>query len=182
MMTLLMLVTPALVLAAATLGFARPGRFGRGTRIAIEGRVIAALVTAPVVVASGISLQCHGSSFAPEVIGGGNKLLHNAVGGFGAVEGNSGTLRTGLPWQSVHDGAALVHEPLRLTVCVEAAREAMAAIIDRYQGIAAFFDNRRQRLFAPDNADHMAWRYAGHSRWELLEVMTRAANQSKLAA
>lgn len=46
MMTLLMLVVPALVLAAAFLGFATPGRLGRGALLAIEGLVIAALVGA----------------------------------------------------------------------------------------------------------------------------------------
>ncbi|MBB6228865.1 NAD(P)H-quinone oxidoreductase subunit 5 [Polymorphobacter multimanifer] len=46
MMTLMMLVPPALVLAAATLGFARPGHLGRGALRAIEGLVIGALASA----------------------------------------------------------------------------------------------------------------------------------------
>ncbi|MBC7506553.1 MAG: DUF2309 domain-containing protein, partial [Sandarakinorhabdus sp.] len=104
--------------------------------------VLELIMTAPVVVASWISLQYYGSSVAPELFGGGNKLLHNVVGGFGVVEGNGGTLRTGLPWQSVHDGTALVHEPLRLTVCIEAPRAAMTAILERHPGVAALFDNR----------------------------------------
>jgi uncharacterized protein YbcC (UPF0753/DUF2309 family) len=144
--------------------------------------VLELIMTAPVVVASWISLQYYGSSVAPEVFGGGNKLLHNVVGGFGVVEGNSGTLRTGLPWQSVHDGAALVHEPLRLTVCIEAPHEAMTAILERHPGVAALFDNRWLHLFALDKAGRMAWRYAGHARWERADVMTQAANQSRLAA
>ena len=36
--------------------------------------------------------------------GGGNKLIHNVVGGIGVVQGNGGILRPGLPWQTVHDG------------------------------------------------------------------------------
>ncbi len=72
------------------------------------------------VVASWISLQYYGSSVAPQVFGGGNKLIHNVVGGIGVIEGNSGRLRPGLPWQAVHDGARLVHDPLRLSVMVEA--------------------------------------------------------------
>ena len=46
MMTLLMLVAPALVLAAAIPGFARPGRLGRGALVVIQGLVVAALVGA----------------------------------------------------------------------------------------------------------------------------------------
>ncbi len=127
--------------------------------------VLELIMTAPVVVASWISLQYYGSSVAPELFGGGNKLLHNVVGGFGVVEGNGGTLRTGLPWQSVHDGHALAHEPLRLTVCIEAPREAMTAILERHPSVAALFDNRWLHLFAMDDAGRMAWRYAGQSEW-----------------
>ncbi|MCZ8147412.1 MAG: Na-translocating system protein MpsB, partial [Roseomonas sp.] len=67
------------------------------------------IITAPVVVASWISLQYYGSSVAPDLFGGGNKLIHNVVGGIGVVEGNGGMLRPGLPMQAVHDGAALAH-------------------------------------------------------------------------
>lgn len=54
------------------------------------------------------------------VFGSGNKALHNVVGGLGVFEGKGGDLRTGLPWQWVHDGERLAHEPLRLNGVVEA--------------------------------------------------------------
>lgn len=128
--------------------------------------VLELILTAPVVVASWISLQYYGSSVAPALFGGGNKLLHNVIGGIGVVEGNGGTLRPGLPWQSVHDGRGLAHEPLRLTVCVAAPREAMTAILERYPQVRALFDNRWLHLFALDDAGAMAWRYAGDLAWE----------------
>ncbi len=127
--------------------------------------VLELILTAPVVVASWISLQYYGSTVAPAVFGGGNKLLHNVVGGFGVVEGNGGPLRVGLPWQSVHDGERLVHEPLRLSVCIEAPREAMTAILKRHAEVRALFDNRWLSLFALDDAGRMAWRYAGDLEW-----------------
>lgn len=144
--------------------------------------VLELIMTAPVVVASWISLQYYGSSVAPDLFGGGNKLLHNVVGGFGVMEGNGGTLRTGLPWQSVHDGMALMHEPLRLTVAIEAPREAMTAILERHPGVAALFDNRWLHLFALDDAGQMAWRYVGHSRWEKVGAEPRRSLPSELAA
>jgi uncharacterized protein YbcC (UPF0753/DUF2309 family) len=128
--------------------------------------VLELIMTAPVVVASWISLQYYGSSVAPALFGGGNKLLHNVVGGIGVVEGNGGTLRAGLPRQSVHNGNALVHEPLRLTVCIEAPREAMTAILKRHPGVCQLFDNRWLHLFALDDTGRMAWRYAGQFQWE----------------
>ena len=127
--------------------------------------VLELIMTAPVVVASWISLQYYGSTVAPEVFGGGNKLLHNVTGGIGVIEGNGGLMRAGLPWQSVHDGERYVHEPLRLSVCIEAPREAMTDILRRHDGVRALFDNRWLHLFALDDAGRMAWRYAGDLQW-----------------
>ena len=127
--------------------------------------VLEQIMTAPVVVASWISLQYYGSTVAPEAFGGGNKLLHNVTGGIGVIEGNGGLMRAGLPWQSIHDGERYVHEPLRLSVCIEAPREAMTEILRRHDGVRALFDNRWLHLFALDDAGRMAWRYAGDLRW-----------------
>ncbi len=128
--------------------------------------VLELIMTAPVVVASWISLQYYGSTVSPALFGGGNKLLHNVIGGIGVVEGNGGALRVGLPWQSVHDGRTLVHEPLRLTVCIEAPCEAMSAVLDRHPGVRALFDNRWLHLFALDDMGRVAFRYVGDLDWE----------------
>ena len=143
--------------------------------------VLELIMTAPVVVASWISLQYYGSSVSPDLFGGGNKLLHNVVGGIGVVEGNSGTLRAGLPWQSVHDGRTLAHEPLRLSVCIEAPREAMSAILEQHPTVRDLFDNRWLHLFALDDAGHMAWRYRGDLAWEPV-VESRSASLREMAA
>jgi len=132
--------------------------------------VLELILTAPVVVASWISLQYYGSAVAPEVFGAGNKLLHNVTGGLGVVEGNGGLLRAGLPWQSVHDGERLIHDPLRLSVLVEAPREAIGGVLARHPEIRALFDNRWLHLFALDDEGHMAWRYAGDLRWESCRI------------
>lgn len=106
------------------------------------------ILTAPVVVASWISLQYYGSTVAPQLFGGGNKLIHNVVGGIGVVEGNGGLLRPGLPFQTVHDGTAPAHEPLRLSVMIEAPAEAMTDILRRHDGVRQLFDNGWLHLFA----------------------------------
>ncbi|WP_353216201.1 DUF2309 domain-containing protein [Sandarakinorhabdus sp.] len=144
--------------------------------------VLELILTAPVVVASWISLQYYGSTVAPDVFGGGNKLLHNVTGGIGVVEGNGGVMRPGLPWQSVHDGEAYIHDPLRLSVCVEAPREAMTAILARHDGVRALFDNRWLHLFALDEAGAMAWRYAGDLTWEAMSGAGQQAAQAELVA
>jgi uncharacterized protein YbcC (UPF0753/DUF2309 family) len=105
------------------------------------------IITAPVVVASWISLQYFGSSVAPEMFGGGNKLIHNVVGGIGVIEGNGGRLRPGLPWQAVHDGEALAHEPLRLSVMIEAPREEILKVLEKHPAVRELFDNGWLHLF-----------------------------------
>lgn len=106
------------------------------------------ILTAPVVVASWITLQYYGSTVAPDSFGGGNKTLHNVVGGIGVVEGNGGRLRVGLPRQAVHDGQERRHDPLRLSVLIEAPQEPMARILDRHPDLRALFDNGWVHLLA----------------------------------
>ncbi|WVX47165.1 hypothetical protein ROLI_002300 [Roseobacter fucihabitans] len=132
--------------------------------------VLELIMTAPVVVASWISLQYYGSTVAPDTFGAGNKLLHNITGGIGVVEGNGGTLRAGLPWQSVHDGEDYAHEPLRLSVCIQAPREAMSDVLKRHDGVRDLFDNHWLHLFALDEEGRMAWRYDGDLEWSQMAV------------
>lgn len=127
--------------------------------------VLELIMTAPVVVASWISLQYYGSTVAPSLFGGGNKLLHNVVGGIGVLEGNNGAPRPGLPWQSVHDGNGFQHDPLRLSVIIEAPCEAISDILKRHSGVRELFDNGWLHLISMDNEGKLAWRYCGNLKW-----------------
>lgn len=142
--------------------------------------VLELILTAPVVVASWISLQYYGSTVAPAAFGGGNKLLHNVTGGIGVVEGNGGLLRVGLPWQSVHDGESFAHESLRLSVCIEAPREAIIDVLKRHENVRALFDNSWLHLFALDENGQMAWRYAGDLQWARMIEAETAVPQARL--
>ena len=129
-------------------------------------RVLELILTAPVVVASWISLQYYGSSVAPDIFGGGNKVLHNVVGGFGVLEGNGGVLRTGLPLQSVHDGERLIHDPVRLTVCIAAPASAINDILGRHAGVRSLFDNGWLQLCRMNDEGRLVERYGGNLIWE----------------
>jgi uncharacterized protein YbcC (UPF0753/DUF2309 family) len=143
--------------------------------------VLELIMTAPVVVASWISLQYYGSVVAPEAFGGGDKLLHNVVGGIGVLEGNGGLMRAGLPWQSVNDGEGYSHDPLRLSVCVEAPREAIGEILARHDGVRALFDNGWLHLFAMDAEGRLAWRYRPGLAWEACGEVKTGASLSAVA-
>jgi hypothetical protein len=132
------------------------------------------ILTAPVVVASWISLQYYGSTVAPQLFGGGNKLIHNVVGGIGVVEGNGGLLRPGLPIQTVHDGERPAHEALRLSVMVEAPVQAMTEILRRHDDVRQLFDNGWLHLFALQDG-LVAGRYRRGLVWETGQTVTGLA-------
>jgi len=127
--------------------------------------VLELIMSAPMVVASWISLQYYGSTTDNHVFGSGNKVLHNVVGTLGVLEGNAGDLRVGLPFQSVHDGERFIHEPLRLAVCIEAPVEAMNTVIEKHESVRNLLDNRWLYLFALDEDGHIAKRYEKGLRW-----------------
>jgi len=100
------------------------------------------------VVANWINMQYYGSVVDNKRFGSGNKVLHNVTGGaIGVLEGNGGDLRVGLPLQSLHDGRRWVHEPLRLSVFIEAPEAAMDDIIGRHELVRQLVDNRWLHLF-----------------------------------
>lgn len=123
------------------------------------------ILTAPVVVASWIALQYYGSSVAPAAFGGGNKLIHNVTGGIGVVQGNGGILRPGLPWQAVHNGVHQMHQPLRLSVLIEAPQEAIVAVLARHPEVRALFDNGWLHLLALEEGRIRA-RYRPGAAWQ----------------
>lgn len=109
------------------------------------------IMTAPMVVTNWINLQYYASTVAPNVYGAGNKILHNLTNECGVVEGNGGDLRVGLPIQSVHDGERFVHDPLRLTVFIEAPQEEIEKIIRKHQVVRELIENEWLHLVQIDS-------------------------------
>ena len=99
-------------------------------------------MTAPMVVTNWINMQYHASTVDNRRYGSGNKLLHNVVGGdIGVFEGNGGDLRIGLSLQSLHDGRRWVHDPLRLTVVIDAPAASIDRIVQRHAIVRQLLDN-----------------------------------------
>lgn len=133
-----------------------------------DGSVLEKLMMGPMLVTHWLSWQYHASTCDPLHYGSGNKVLHNVVGGhIGVFEGNGGDLRIGLPKQSLHDGEGWYHEPLRLTVVIDAPVASIQRVIERNAILGQLLDNGWMLL----------WRYEGdalqryeHGRWLALEV------------
>ncbi|MCZ8251642.1 MAG: DUF2309 domain-containing protein [Hylemonella sp.] len=143
-----------------------------------DGSVLELLMTAPMLVTHWINWQYHASTCEPKRLGSGNKVLHNVVGGtLGVFEGNGGDLRIGLSEQSLHDGQRWVHEPLRLTVVIDAPGSAIEAVIGKHAVVRQLLDNGWLHLWRYDGDQLL--RYAS-GRWQELETECRATEGKAL--
>ncbi len=181
-------IRPEWGLAGCTAFIAAPRRFTSDARLDTSAflheyrwtedkgfGVLETIMTAPMVVASWINLQYFASTVDNRAFGAGNKTLHNVVGGLGALEGNGGDLRVGLPIQSVHSGSGFYHRPARLTVAIAAPIEAMTDVIERHDVLKDLLNHGWISLVALDDSGRIAHRYVGDSTWD--EVPNDAADE-----
>ncbi|MEB0059855.1 DUF2309 domain-containing protein [Variovorax sp. LG9.2] len=118
-----------------------------------DGSVLELLMTAPMLVTHWINWQYHASTCDSERLGSGNKVLHNVVGGnLGVFEGNGGDLRIGLSKQSLHDGTRWMHEPLRLTVIIDAPAQAIERVVQKHAVVRHLVYNGWLHLWRFDQA------------------------------
>ncbi|MGK0741997.1 DUF2309 domain-containing protein [Leucobacter sp. Z1108] len=131
------------------------------------GTGLETILTAPMIVAQWINHQYYFSTLNPDLLSAGTKTIHNAIGGIGVLAGHSGDLRRGLPWQSVAVGDNYLHEPLRLSVIIQAPLERIGDIISGNQVLRDLFDNDWITLTArpsPNTPWHRYTRYGWASQ------------------
>lgn len=132
-----------------------------------QSAVLEQIMTAPLVVAHWINLQYYASVVNPVYNSSGTKTLHNVVGRFGILSGNGGDLQTGLPFQSLHDGNQLQHQPLRLLGVIDAAPDAVLSIIKQHESLKDLVQNGWLNLVVLH--DETFKRLTGKLQWETLE-------------
>lgn len=130
------------------------------TELDPTGVALETIMTAPLVVAQWINHQYYFSTVDKDRLGAGTKTIHNAIGTIGVIAGQSGDLKAGLPLQSVAVGRRDLHEPMRLTVIIQAPLERIGAIISRNQVLRHLFDNGWITLTAR-NDQHSPWKRYG---------------------
>lgn len=106
------------------------------------GRVLEAIMTAPLVVCQMINFQYYFSATDNWAYGSGTKVLHNVVSGVGVMLGRHSDLQTGFPFQSLTTGARRFHEPLRLLTVIEADPGRISQVISRHVVLQNFFNNQ----------------------------------------
>lgn len=134
-----------------------------------DGSALETILTAPMVVAQWISCQYYFSTVAPELFGAGTKTIHNVVGGVGVLAGHGGDLQLGLPRQSITDGQAFGHEPLRLLTVVQAPLERIDMVIDRNPVLQHLFGNDWVALAAREHPrqEWQRWTRGGWRSWAI---------------
>lgn len=133
-----------------------------------DGSLLEQLMTAPMLVTHWINWQYHASSVDQARMGAGNKVLHNVVGAhIGVFEGNGGDLRIGLSKQSLHNGERWVHEPLRLTVVIDASKDLIKNIISKHPVLSQLVDNGWLYLWCFDELGLMQY---NQREWQLLNL------------
>jgi uncharacterized protein YbcC (UPF0753/DUF2309 family) len=131
-----------------------------------DGAILSLIMSAPMVVASWINLQYYASTVDNRRFGSGNKALHNVVGTIGILEGNGGDLRVGLPWQSLHDGKTLRHEPVRLTVVIEAPAAMIEQVLANHAEVRELVENHWVHLTRIDPLDNRCYRFIHGRQWQ----------------
>ncbi len=126
----------------------------------LDGSALETIMTAPLVVAQWINHQYYFSTVDQNCWGAGTKTIHNAIGTIGVLSGHTGDLRRGLPLQSVAIGNRDLHEPMRLSVLIQAPLDRIGTIISRNQVLRHLFDNNWITLTARNDADSTWYRYS----------------------
>lgn len=133
--------------------------------------ILELIMTAPMVVTSWINLQYYGSTVDNKNMGAGNKALHNVTAGLGVLEGYTGDLRVGLPFQAIHDGEKYQHEPTRLNVVIEAPIEEMNRILEKHPSVRELCDNGWIYLLAMNEEGRVTQKYEGNYNWTKINAM-----------
>ncbi|MBM3961668.1 MAG: DUF2309 family protein, partial [Planctomycetes bacterium] len=132
-----------------------------------DGMLLAQLFSAPMQVATWINLQYCAAVVDPRAFGGGNKVLHDVVGGrLGVYEGNGGDLRVGQLLQSLHDGRRWRHTPASLAVYVAADETRIEQTLAASEPGRLLVENGWLHLLrlADDGA---VWARSRHGGWRL---------------
>lgn len=133
-----------------------------------SGKLLEAIMTAPLVVAQWINMEHYFSTVDNEVYGSGSKVYHNVVSRVGVMSGVSSDLRIGLPAQTVFNGAEPYHEPMRLLTVIEAPRARIRAIILKHPLLERLFDLEWVSLVALDPDDAKLYQYEVMTGWTAL--------------
>ncbi|WP_233530599.1 DUF2309 domain-containing protein [Gelidibacter salicanalis] len=132
-----------------------------------EGAALEGIMCGPMVVTQWINNHYYFTTVDTDKFGGGSKITHNITGKFGVVQGNGGDLKMGLPLQSLKaTDTEMYHQPLRLTVVIQAPLRTVEAILKKHAHLKSLLDNGwiYMTIINPD-ADNQLLNYKKDFNW-----------------
>ncbi|TXD84447.1 DUF2309 domain-containing protein [Subsaximicrobium wynnwilliamsii] len=133
----------------------------------ISGTSLEGIMQGPMVVTQWINNHYYFSTVDNSIFGGGSKITHNITGKFGVVQGNGGDLKMGLPLQSLYlSDDAMYHQPLRLSVMIQAPISRVSKILARNSSLKTLLDNEWIYLMVMDpKQNNEIYRYKKSIQW-----------------
>jgi len=131
-----------------------------------QGAILEKIMTAPLIVGEWINMGYYFSAVDPWKYGSGSKVLHNVVGGVGMMLGTQSDLQMGFPLQTVNNGDAHYHEPMRLLAVIEHKPDVISSIIQKHSILQQLFHNQWLNLVALDPNSFEFHRYNADATWE----------------
>ncbi len=131
------------------------------------GKALEGIMQGPMVVTQWINNHYYFSTVDNNTFGGGSKITHNITGKFGVVQGNGGDLKMGLPLQSLKQSDdELYHQPLRLSVLIQAPIARVTDILSRNENLKTLLDNEWIYLMVMDPTEQNdIKRYEKNLKW-----------------
>ncbi len=123
-------------------------------RVDPKGRLLATIMTGPLVVGQWINMEHYFSAVDNDRFGSGSKVNHNVAGRFGVMSGNLSDLRTGLPSQTVLKDGLPYHEPIRLITLIEAPFEHAKQVFESVVAVKSLVRNGWIRMLIIDPETH----------------------------
>ena len=137
-----------------------------------SNRLLEVILTGPQVVAQWINMEHYFSAVDNEVYGSGSKIYHNVVGRLGVMSGPWSDLRLGLARQTVMNGDAPYHEPMRLLTVVVTPRERIEKLIARHETLEHYYHNEWVHLVALEPEEGVFYRYRPTGEWVRIDEAT----------
>ncbi|MFP5080660.1 DUF2309 domain-containing protein [Pedobacter sp. JCM 36344] len=139
-------------------------------RLDAEGKFLEGIMQGPMVVTQWINNHYYFSTVDNDRFGGGSKITHNVTGKFGVVQGNGGDLKRGLPLQSVNRAdKEMFHQPLRLSVIIEAPLKRVSEILERNSQLKSLLVNNWIYLMVMDPMENNQMSiYKNTGNWSLI--------------
>jgi len=123
-------------------------------RVDRKGRLLANIMTGPLVVGQWINMEHYFSAVDNDRFGSGSKVNHNVAGRFGVMSGNLSDLRTGLPSQTVLKDGRPYHEPVRLITLIEAPFDHAKQVFESVVAVKNLVRNGWIRMLIVDPETH----------------------------